>query len=222
MTDARLTDSRLRDLYARALDTPDERKGCPEPEAMLALVRGAGDEGQRLGTLDHVMACAECSREFELLRAIDRATGDDASGVVPPLTRVTPMRPRASWRRYAPLAIAATILVAVGVNLADRDGGRDVMRGEQATVALVGPPDEVRAGVPVEFAWRRNPDALRYDLEVLDATGNVKYAATTADTTATASGVTLPPGDYRWWVRASTRTGDQRASEMRRLRVLRQ
>lgn len=222
MTDARLTDTRLQDLYARGLDTPGERRGCPVPDAILAIVRGEGDEAQRLETLDHVMACAECSREFELLRAIDRATADDASGVVLPATRITPMRPRSSWRRYAPLAIAATILVAVGVNLATRDGGRDVMRGDQATVALVSPPVEVRAGVPVEFAWRNVPDALRYDLEVLDATGNVTYAATTADTMATASGATLPPGDYRWWVRASTRAGDQRASEMRRLRVLRQ
>lgn len=222
MSDARLTDTRLRDLYARALDTPDERKGCPEPEDMLALVRGEGDEGKRLETLDHVMACANCSREFELLRAIDRANADDASGGAGPETRVTPLRPRTSWRRYAPLAIAAMILVAVGVNLANRDGGRDVMRGEQTTVALVGPADEVPAGVPVEFAWRKHPDALRYELEVLDTTGNVTYAASTADTMATASGTTLPPGDYRWWVRASTRTGDQRASEMRRLRVLRQ
>lgn len=222
MNDARLTDARLRDLYARGLHTPHERRECPTPEAMLALVRGEGDEEQRLASLDHVMACAECSREFELLRALDRADAEDASGVVPRPTRVTPMRRSSPWRRYAPLAIAATILVAVGVQLAGRDAGRDVMRGDPATVALVSPPTEVLFGVPVEFTWRRVADALRYELEVLDAAGNVTHAATTADTTATVSGATLPPGDYRWWVRAATGVGDQRASEMRRLRVLRQ
>jgi hypothetical protein len=141
------------------------------------------------------------------------------TGVVPPATGVTPMRRPASWRRYAPLALAASIIVALGVSLLDRDVGRDVLRGDATSVALVGPQIEVQAGLPVEFTWRHVADALRYELEVLDATGNVVYSATTADSTAMAPGASLIAGDYRWWVRASTRTGDQRVSEMRRLRV---
>jgi hypothetical protein len=70
VTEARLTDARLRDLYARGLHTPDERRGCPDADTMLALVRGEGAEEQRLATIDHVMSCEACSREFELLRAL--------------------------------------------------------------------------------------------------------------------------------------------------------
>ena len=221
MTDARLTDTRLRELYAQGLDASGGRKSehCPAPDVMLALVRGEGDERERLATLDHVMACSECSREFELLRAIDRASAESASGGVPAATRVTPMPRSGSWRRYAPLALAASIIVAVGVILLDRDVERDVLRGDVTSVALVGPQGEAQAGLPIDFTWRRIADALRYELEVLDATGNVAYSATTADTTAMAPGASLKAGDYRWWVRASTGTGDQRVSEMRRLRV---
>ena len=217
MTDSRLTDAKLRDLYARALHAPDGRKGCPDPGAIHALVRGEGDENQRLDMLDHVMSCEECSREFELLRAIDRASAENAGSV--PTTNVRPIGRQVSWRRYAPLALAASIIIAAVVGLFGRDAGRDVIRGDQAAVVLVAPATEVQQGAQVQFAWRPIVDALRYELEVLDATGNAAYSATTTDTTAMLAGTTLTPGDYRWWVRTVTGAGDQRASGMRLLRV---
>lgn len=224
MTDARLTDTRLRELYARRLDAA-RRTGerCPEPDALLAVVRGEGEEDVRLATLDHVMACGECSREFELLRALDRANAESASGVVTPAVAATPIRRPASWRRYAPVALAASVLVLIGVSLLSRDGGRGVTRGDRTAVALISPRTEVEAGAPIVFVWRPVSDALRYELEVLDASGSVAYSASTADTAATVPLSTLTPDvDYRWWVRAATGAGDQRASEMRRLRVRRQ
>jgi len=207
------------------LAVPGRRAGewCPTPDAMLALVRGEGDEEERLATLDHVTACDECSSEFELLRAIDRASSESASGIASERADVVPMRRRASWRRYAPFALAASLVVAIGVSVLNRDAGRDardVTRGDLTTVTLIAPPTEVQAGAPLEFVWRSFPDALRYELEVLDAAGNVAYSAITSDTMVTAADATLTPGRYyRWWVRARTGGGDQRVSEIRRLRV---
>jgi hypothetical protein len=206
-------------MLAKSGGQEDDR--CPAPDEMLALLHGEGGEEERLATLDHVMACNECSREFELLDVLNRESGAarERAGVVP-------LRRRASWRRYAPVALAASLLIVVGVGVLSRDAGRDagdVTRGDLTTVTLIAPATEVQEGAPLEFVWSPIPDALEYRLEVLDASGNVAYSATTSDTTVTASQANLTPGtDYRWWVRVATRAGDQRLSEIRRLRVRRE
>ncbi len=227
MTDDRRTDARLRELYARTLHEPGKQPSdrCPTPEAMLALVRGEMDEASRLATLDHVMSCAECSREFELLRAIDRASGESAgSNAGDGTSGLSAARRRSTLRRYAPLALAASLLIAAGV--LTRNVWRespDVTRGETAAVTLVAPPDEMQTGAPIAFVWRPIPDAFRYEIEVLDAAGNVAYAETTSDTVVTLPAGRLAAGsDYRWMVRATTGAGDQLVSAIRRLRIRRE
>ena len=73
MTNARLEDKELRGLYDRMVEAraAGGRASCVSPERMLAVVRRAGSEEDRLSTLDHVMSCGECTREFELVRAIE-------------------------------------------------------------------------------------------------------------------------------------------------------
>ena len=230
-----MTESRLRELYEQALAArgAGARERCVTPEAMLALVRREGSEDERLATLDHVMACAACSRELELLRAIERAGAESgaADAVTPAAEReatadVVPIRPRArpTWQRFVPLALAASLLLAIGVGVLQRDGGpgvEDVVRGDVVGVTLLAPAAEVARGAPVTFAWRPVPDAVRYELELLDATGTVVYSATTGDTTAMMGDARRlePGGEYRWWVRGVDAGGAQRASAMRHLRV---
>ena len=235
MTHARFTDTRLRELYERRLGAPDagRRQRCASPEDMLALVRREGTEEERLATLDHVMSCGECIGEFELLRSLERAGVESSAAeaspsqsATEPRADVVPLRPRPSWRRFAPLALAASVVLAVGVGLFrgdGRPGTGDVTRGGESAVTLLAPGIDVAAGggAPFTFVWRPVAGALRYELEVLEASGAVAFSATTADTIAAVPDPRrLTPGiEYRWWVRAVDAAGAQRASEMRRLRV---
>lgn len=213
-----MSDESLRELYARALATRDatERSACPAPEAMLALIRREGSEEQRLALLDHVMACSACAREFELLRAIEQA---GAKAVRADEGRVVG---RIRWRRWAPLAAAAVLVVfALGPG---RDLWRprpDVVRGGGETLALIGPAEAVTNAGPITFSWHSLPRAERYTVEVLTTGGQPVVARTTPDTTVT---VTLPSnpnvGDYTWWVVAIAGDGSETRSATRALRLL--
>jgi len=216
-----MTEARLRELYKLVLATRDggDRAQCVSPEALLALVRREGPEPERSATLDHVMACDACRREFDMLRAIELA-GEEVEGV--PAAR----RPlRRAWRHAASLAVAATLLVAVGLGLRDRgrvpgDVG-DISRGAGDGVTLVAPATEIANGAPLVFVWHPDPGANRYLLEVLAADGSVVVSESTADTTLTLRDATrLAPGaDYSWWVRSVGDGGAQRASSVRPLRL---
>src|SRR4051812_20443832 len=119
-------------LYRRRVDArKSPAAGCLPPEAMLALLEREGPESERLATLEHVMSCPDCHREYEWLAAVGRAATE--AGGRP--TRQT------LWRR-APLALAASLMAAVAAGLlirAQMRGGESV-RGETGDIALAAPP----------------------------------------------------------------------------------
>ena len=217
-----MTETGLRELYQQALAARGggDRQRCPTPEAILALVRREGPEEERLATLDHVMACDACRREFDLLRSIEVA-GEEAAGARPPARGRLPF----SWRHTIPYALAASLLVAIGLGVRDRgrvpDGG-EIARGGSEGVTLLAPAATgVAAGAPLVFAWRPDPGARRYLLEVLDADGRAVVSESTSDTTFTLRDASrlAPDRDYRWWVRAVGDGGARRASPVRPLRL---
>lgn len=225
-----MSDERVRAAYTRAVSkrVTAERATCPAPETMLELVRREGGEEQRLAVLDHLMVCAACGEEFELLRAIERGgriagTEEKASpvGAVPPTWgRVVG---HITWRRLAPLAAAAAILLMVTVGPA-RDlwlTGGDTARGAADPLALNAPADgtTTTAGTTMKFSWQTAPGAERYTLELLSSGGLVAVSRTLADTTLLLTlPATLSAGDYRWWVIA-TGGGSELRSATRTLRV---
>ena len=83
------------------------------------------------------------------------------------------------------------------------------------------PPVEIEAGTPARFAWKPVPGARGYELEVLDEKGALVWGAKTTETSVTLSDpLVLTAGkNLRWWVRATTASGDQRASVVRNLRI---
>lgn len=219
MEQPELNDTRLQELYARRVAARGAGAGSPhaEPEAILAVVLREGPEEARLATLDHVMSCAACHREYEWLAAVDRAAAETEAESA---ARGAP-RP---WWRQAPLALAASLLLAVGAGLAVRQlvsGGAETVRGGAGDIALMAPADDAEAGAPLTFAWRRIPEASRYVLEVQRQDGSVAFADTTADTTVTLArpAEVLPAADYTWWVRETTDGSEPRASERRTLRL---
>jgi hypothetical protein len=206
-----VNDQQLRAIYgdvmtSRARPRPS---ACPEPEAILALVRREGPEEVRLATLDHVMSCADCRSEFDLLRSIELA-GPDAGAVA---------RPRRRW--MAPLALAASVLLAVVIGRYALPGApdRDVVRsGGKDRLTLLAPPTEATTGSPILFVWHPIEGADRYRLEVMNPGGEVVLEAETADTAIVLqSAADLEPGEYQWWVGA-TAPADAR-SALRPLRL---
>jgi hypothetical protein len=165
---------------------------CPEPEAILALVRREGPEETRLATLDHVMSCADCRSEFDLVRSIELAGAGTGAAA----------RPGRRW--MAPLALAASLLFAVVIGRYALPGApeRDVVRsGSEERLTLLAPPPEATTGSPLLFAWHPIEGAGRYRLEVMNAAGEVVLEAETADTAVVLQGAAdLEPGEYQWWV----------------------
>ena len=204
-----MKDAELRDLYSQGLNRPSSSAECPSPEALLALARREGPEAVRLATLDHVMACPQCLQEFELLRSIEQAGGGARSRA----------SARRNWHWYAPVALAASILLAVVVVRRVTPPG-DVTRGAADSVVLLAPGVSVASGQPLIFAWRPVPRATGYRLEVLAADGSVVTAAETADTMVTLDTTQqLPPGTYNWWVRATLPGAESVRGGMRSLEV---
>lgn len=220
-----MTDEQLRELYSGSLARGGGRgrQRCVSPEAMLAVLRREGTEEQRLETLDHVMACAACRGEMDLLRSIEQAGAEtERAGAETGRAGVVLRLPRRAWRALVPLALAASVLLAVGIGqrFGRSEAPDEVLRGAADPVSLVAPPPEVAAGGPVTFTWQPVPGARSYRLEVLDAQGTVVFAETTGQTSVTLRepGHLAPGLEYRWGVRATTDAG-VRASPLRSLRI---
>ena len=109
--------ARLRRLYSGRVAARGVGTGCVTPEAILAVIQRDGGEEERLATLEHVMSCASCHREYEWLKALDEAGGGtEGSGAD---------RGRPSWLRAAPLALAASLVLAAGTALLPSSFHRD-------------------------------------------------------------------------------------------------
>ena len=206
-----MSSPRLQELYAQALARRgNEAQGCVSPEELLALVRREGDEDRRLQVLDHVMGCQACHREFELLRALETAGAG---------TRELGMA-RSISRRIMPLALAASVLLAIGVGLMVRNREGDITRGGGPGLLLLTPASEVAPARPVTFSWRPLGGAQRYRFELLDRSGSTVVSQLTPDTSLTVPAGQLQPGStYQWWVRDAT-PGSRLASSLRALRIL--
>jgi hypothetical protein len=208
-----MNEDRLRKAYGAALERGLAGGGARHvtPEAMSALARREGPESERLATLDHVMSCKECRAEFDLLRSVEQAGAQ--LGVTRSATRRT-------W--FVPAALAASVLIAAGIGrMVMGSGDDDLTRGsETGAVALLRPGTEAVAGDSLTFVWSAVPSARGYALEILDAGGAVVASAQTTDTTA-APGATaaLPPGNYQWWVRATTLDARTLRSAIRPLKL---
>ena len=207
---------RLQKLYAGRVKSRAGSEPHASPDAILAVVTREGSEDERLATLEHVMACAACHREYQWLMAVNEA-GVEAEGSAGVVSR----RP---WWRGAPMAMAASLLVAVGAAVVLTGVLRtntDRERGASSDIELVGPGARVSGSQPITFAWHAAPGVSRYVLEVQRADGSIAYADTTADTSATLADASRlrPDSTYRWWVREVTDGSEPRSSSFHDLRL---
>jgi hypothetical protein len=211
-------DRRLRDAYGELLAAraPSGRAACPAPESLLALAERDGDEDARLATLDHVMSCASCRRELDLLRAALAASAQASSDVpsVTPLSSARRAR-RSAWR---PLAAAAGIVVVVGVGIIARRGSApSTVRGGDAIVTLIAPERAADGGMVLR--WQRVPDAVRYHVEVFAPSGETVADTVVPDTVLAIPSAALVarPDTLRWTVTAKRADGGEVRSPMGRI-----
>jgi hypothetical protein len=192
-----VTEARVKQIYQAA--TARRRDDCPEPEAILALARREGEEGARLATLDHVMSCGGCRADLDLLRSVEEAGA---------ATGAATERRRGGRTWFIPAALAATVLLAVGLGriaTGHRPGPEPVRSSGEAGVTVLAPAAEAPVGEPLAFAWHPVAGAVRYRVEVMSGGGEVAIEAETRDTAVTIDAIRrLAAGDYRWWVVAMT------------------
>jgi len=87
------------------------RDSCPSAEALIDAAQARGDADARARVADHLIECARCAEEFQLLRALEPWADEHAHLVAPPGARR--FHPGASGRTAAwALAAAAVFAVA--------------------------------------------------------------------------------------------------------------
>jgi hypothetical protein len=214
-----MTDEQLREVYGRAIAARHDarRAACPTPDALLAVARREGPESERVETLDHVMSCPDCRKDFELLRAIERGQRIEAREGA---NRIRLRRP-IGVALVTGLAATLVFAAVIGPRNDWWRGGSDVVRDAGSGVVTLSPAaDAVVPAGPLLFAWHAVPGARSYTLELLTPDGSTLATRQTTDTTVTLTDPRPAPGDYRWSVSARL-DGGERRSVARRLRVTR-
>lgn len=213
-----MTDPSLRAAYRVAVEntSPPNRAGCPSADELCVLAASTrvGDNSTDTALLEHVLSCAHCRPEFELLRATNMAARGETH------------RTRSRFT-VQQIALAATLLMAVGI------GGAAWRRSQtsqtratpvnDSDVVLVSPSSGNAQPLTARFVWRAVNGAVAYHWEVLDSAGAAIVQATTADTTSQLSATdsvrlaALPFFD--WMVTARRSDGNERRSALTRVQV---
>jgi hypothetical protein len=148
------------------------------------------------------MRCADCRRDFDLLRTAV-ASAEQAAAGEPPVLHVVRGGGRSSARRFPlrSVAVAAGLVVAVGVGLLSWHPGtrQPLLRGEANTVVLLAP--EQRPDGSALLRWRTVPGAAAYRVEVFAPNGQTVAADTVSDSTFVLPAPEVS-GQLRWMVTA--------------------
>ena len=212
-----MDDDAIRRAYtAAAAARGADRRDCPSPEALRALAALERHDDATSDRFDHVMACRPCQEEYELLRAIALAERQATA--------------RTSPRRTFPMAIAASVIIAIGIgglSLRHRSDDGAVRGAPPAAsspadeVALSSPPSRVAPGDSLHLVWHRVRDAEAYRVELLDTNGALLHTEVTSDTSVAWAPALLPAGttSFDWLVVATRADGASLRSALHRVQV---
>jgi hypothetical protein len=204
--------------------------GHPPEEAWERLACGELSEHERRSLLDHVVDCAECTRIWRALVALERGARRFDPGVPKP-GLATPRRPapRAwTWGLGGALAAAAAAALIVWAGVRPQlpepprqPAGETFRSGPEAPARPVLRAPLGAVAAPQTFTWDPVPEAVSYRVELLDADGEIVWSTPTAETSA-AWPSTLPhsPGRFYWRVVAELERGGSTASALEDFDVL--
>jgi hypothetical protein len=178
--------------------------GCPGDEKIWEALRGELAQHEVDGIVRHTAGCPACAEAWRLAR--EMGAMDEREIVAEP---AEPAR-AAPWWRLRPVALAAGLVLLVGVGAAvvlslPERGGEEVTyrdTGPDAIRALT-PEDKPLPREAFRLAWSPGPEGARYsvrvttvDLEQLDLAEGLREAAHTVPASALRD---LAPGTRLLW-----------------------
>jgi multidrug efflux pump subunit AcrA (membrane-fusion protein) len=116
----RLSEGELRDGYQAHTSRPSRvRSDCPTADELVAAASAESSQEAREAVADHLIACSDCAQEFRLLQALSASV--EEAGPALPATAREPARSRRWFEARparAPLALAASVLIAIALGAA--------------------------------------------------------------------------------------------------------
>ena len=196
------------DQLRQAFTTETTTRGseeCPDTASLWNSAAGTLDPMADEAILLHVASCPSCTIAWKLARELLQEQGElGNAGPVSLDTR------RPVWRRPAFLAMAATLLLAVGLGsglLLRERATRPVVYRTQAQEIVLEPEASSleRPRDACELRWKGAPEGSRFDIIVTDPDVDVLYEArrlTESRCLVPAERLPSPGGSILWQVTA--------------------
>jgi len=183
----------------------------------------------RLAAEFHLAGCRHCRERLIALYDIEAEARFDEAAPSSLKHRVTktPVHWIHSLRPYVPLALAASLVMAVGLSIfvywntqstseTPRIGGLRRSSGASSDLALASPPNGAQLNAsPVEFRWTDAGNGARYELTLTDEKGDIiiQEKPTTTSLVIDIAKLRLSTqGTYYWSVSARLPDGTSRES----------
>jgi hypothetical protein len=161
---------------------------APTPEC-LAIERLA--EELTTAEREHAKVCVRCQAELALFRDVTDEPASPASQWVAAELQRRAGRPASRPALRAVYAVAAALIIAIGLGSWLREPSIEMPRDDQpyrsASLELLAPAGDL-ARAPNELRWANVPHATRYQIRILEVDSTVVWSGTT-----TQSRAALPP-----------------------------
>ncbi len=160
---------------------------CPDSVTWQSFLGGELPPADRSAAEAHLAGCWHCRES--LIALYDNQAGARVEETAPSSLKRRVTRTPVHWikspRAYVPLALAATVVIAVGLSIfvyrnvqspsaAPPVGGLRRSNGPTNDLALAGPPNGAQLNPgPVDFHWSDAGNSARYELTVTDEKGDI-------------------------------------------------
>lgn len=166
MSDGRFSDASLREALVESALIAGDGEACPPPDRLRLSARGELPPRENRELVEHLAGCTACGAAWRLARRLARDGAEKAagsSGVIlrPPL-----------WRRAAPFAAAAALILTVGLGIRFLTGPGEetpVYRAEREDwLRPLGEAGETLPRDACLLRWTPGPEGTSYHLRVTD------------------------------------------------------
>jgi hypothetical protein len=196
---------------------------APTPEC-LAIERLA--EELTAAEREHVEGCVRCQTELALFRDVTSEPISPASQWIAAGLQRRSGRAAGRPALRVLYAIAAMVVIAIGLGTWLREPSIDIPRNDQpyrsARLELVSPAGDL-AQAPNELRWNPVPHATRYQIRILEVDSTVVWSGTTTQPRAALPPAVIaqfrPGKSLQWDVRAFRGNELLAASETQTIRV---
>ena len=169
MSEERFTDESLREALARIARVAGDGSACPPPERLHLSARGELPPPENHELVEHLAGCTACGAAWRLARDLASDAGGEAVSDRRSEGRL--LRPSV-WRRAAPFAAAAALILVAGLGiryLTGPDTQPEVYRAEMEDwLRPLGDSDAPLAREACLLRWTPGPEGTSYHVRVTD------------------------------------------------------